>query len=154
MYLATIVKTVSLAQQVSLVNAKTAGVELLGSTFLAGIFAIVFWVLLGIYTNLWMFFWLMLLFAIYFSSKIYRLLPSRWPASFWINVAITMLILLGPAVADSDNGKDVYMAFAIRMTLFVGVTLYAWFAVSILESLRERRALRVSVRSGGGAKAC
>ena len=32
------------------------------------------------------------------------------------------LILLGSAVQDSANGKDVYQAFAVRMSLFVGVT--------------------------------
>ena len=88
---------------------------------------------------LWMFFWLTLLVGIYFSAKLYRLLPSRFPASFWLNVAVTMLILLGPAVADSDSGKDVYAAFAVRMALFFAVTLYAWLAVHLLEQLRDRR---------------
>jgi len=139
MYLAIIMKTVSLSQQSTLVDAHSAGRELLGSTFLAGCFAVLFWGMLGISTNLWMFFWLMLLFGVYFSSKIYGLLRSRFPASFWMNTAITMLILLGPAVEDSDNGKDVYTAFLVRMGLFVAVTLYAWFAVYALEHLRERR---------------
>ena len=50
-----------------------------------------------------------------------------------------MLILLGPAVQDSANGKDVYMAFAVRMGLFIVLTLYAWTAISFLEFLRNRR---------------
>jgi hypothetical protein len=100
--------------------------------------------LLGIATNLWMFFWLILLFGVYFASKLYRLIRSRFPASFWLNVATTMLILLGPAVEDSANGKDVYTAFAVRMGLFVAVTLYAWLAVYVLEYLRTRRLSRVA----------
>ena len=139
MYLATIMKTVSLSQQTSLVDARSAGRELIGSTFLGGCFAVLMWALLGICTNLWMFFWLTLLVGIYFSAKVYRLLASRFPASFWLNVAVTMLILLGPAVEDSDSGKDVYAAFAVRMGLFFAVTLYAWFAVNALEWLRDRR---------------
>ena len=139
MYLAIIMKSVALAQQSSLLNARDAGRELLGSTFLGGCFAILFWVLLGISTNLWMFFLWMLLFGVYFSSKIYRLISSRFPASFWLNVAMTLLILLGPAVADSDSGKDVYAAFVVRMGLFIAVTLYAWLAVDFLEYLRMRR---------------
>ena len=55
-----------------------------------------------------------------------------------------MLILLGPAVEDSDSGKDVYMAFAVRMGLFVAVTFYAWLAVYALEYLRTRRIRRVA----------
>jgi len=144
MYLPIIMKSVSLGQQSSLVSARSAGRELLGSTFLAGCFAVLFWAMLGIATNLWMFFWLMLLFGVYFSSKLYRLIPSRFPGSFWLNVATTMLILLGPAVEDSANGKDVYTAFAVRMGLFVAVTLYAWLAVYVLEYLRTRRLSRAS----------
>jgi len=138
MYLSIIMKSVSLGQQSSLVSARSAGRELLGSTFLAGCFAILFWAMLGIATNLWMFFLLMLLIGVYFSSKLYQLIPSRFPASFWLNVATTMLILLGPAVEDSANGKDVYAAFAVRMGLFVAVTLYAWLAVYFLEYLHVR----------------
>jgi hypothetical protein len=144
MYMPIIMKSVSLGQQSSLVTARSAGRELLGSTFLAGCFAVLFWGLLGIAPSLWMFFWLMLLFGVYFSSKLYGLIRSRLPGSFWLNVATTMLILLGPAVEDSANGKDVYSAFAVRMGLFVAVTLYAWAAVYLLEYLRTRRRNRAS----------
>jgi hypothetical protein len=144
MYLPTLMKSASLGQQGSLVDARSAGRELLGSTFLAGCFAVLFWCLLGLSTNLWMFFWWMLLFGVYFASKLYRLIATRYPASYWLNVATTMLILLGPAVEDSDSGKDVYMAFAVRMGLFVAVTFYAWLAVYLLEYLRTRRIRRVA----------
>jgi hypothetical protein len=91
-----------------------------------------------------MFFLWMLLFGLYFSAKLYGLLRSRFPASFWQNVAVTMIILLGPAVEDSANGKDVYAAFAVRMGLFIAVALYAWLAVLALEKLRNYRANRLS----------
>jgi hypothetical protein len=144
-YMAVIMKTVLLSQQSSMVNAKSAGRELLGSTFLAGIFAALFWIALKISPNLWMFFLWMLLFSLYFSCKIFGLIRSRYPASFWLNVAVTMLILLGPAVEDSANGKDVYAAFFSRMALFVMVTLYAWGAVALLERLRLQRMNRQNI---------
>jgi hypothetical protein len=139
MYLPVIMKSVTLGQQSSSLSARNAGWELLGSTFLGGCFAILFWLALGALTNLWMFFLWTLLFTIYFASKIYGLLVSRFPASFWQNVAVTLLILLGSAVADSENGKDVYTAFFVRMGLFIAVTLYAWLAVYLLDYLRARR---------------
>ncbi len=138
-YMALVLKAVLLAQQSSMVNAKDAGKELLGSTFLGGVFAVIFWMLLGIYTNLWMFFLWMLLACLYFACKIYQLIPTQFPASFWTNVAMTMLIMLGPAVADSANGKDVYAAFFSRMSLFIGITLYAWLALYVMEYLRTYR---------------
>jgi len=138
-YMSIVMKAVLLGQQSSMVDTKSAGRELLGSTFLGGVFAVLFWGLLGISTNLWMFFLWMLLFGLYFACKIYQLIPTHFPASFWLNVAMTMLIMLGPAVEDSAGGADVYAAFLSRMGLFIAVTLYAWLAVYLLECLRTRR---------------
>jgi len=144
MYLATILKSVQLGQQGSVISARSAGRELLGSTFLGGCFAAIFWFALKICPSLWMFFLWMLLFGVYFLSKIYQIVASRFPPSFWQNVVVTMLILLGPAVQDSANGKDVYTAFVVRMGLFIAVTLYAWAAIFALEQWRTRRLDRVS----------
>ena len=144
-YLPIIMKSVSLGQQGSVADARHAGTELLGSTFLAGCFAILFWFALKLSPNLWMFFLWMLLFGVYVSSKLYGVIASRFPASFWHNTAVTVLILLGPAVQDSASGKDVYKAFAVRMGLFVAVTLYAWLAIYALEQLRTRRLRRFSL---------
>jgi hypothetical protein len=138
LYLPTIMKSVLLAQQVSAVSARSAGREMIYAIFLAGLFAILFWFALKICPNLWMFFLLMLLFGIYFAAKVYGTIPTRWSAAFWPDVMINLLILLGPAVEDSANGKDVYKAFAVRFSLFVAVALYAWFAMAALEWLRGR----------------
>ena len=148
MYMPIIMKGVSLAQQSSEVDADNAGKELLGSTFLGGFHAILFWVLLSIFPHLWIYFLLMLLSGIYYASKIYQLLPSKYPASFWLNVVMTMLILLGISVNDADTGKDVYQAFFVRMSLFILVTLYAVAAVYLMEYLRARHLARQS-GSGG-----
>jgi len=138
-YMPVALKSVLLSQQASTMDAKHAGIELVGSTFLGGVFAVLFWFALGLWTNLWMFFLWMLLFCLYFSCKIYRLLETRFPASFWINTAVTMLIMLGPAVEDSANGKDVYAAFFSRLMILTLVTFYALFAVYILEAFFMNR---------------
>jgi hypothetical protein len=83
-----------------------------------------------------MFFLWMLLFFLYIASKLYRVLPTRYPPSFWLNTGVTMLILLGPAVQDSNNGKDVMAAFAVRMGLFVALTFYAWGAMYVIDRWR------------------
>lgn len=144
-YMPIIMKSVSLGQQGSVGDARHAGRELLGSTLLAGCLAIFFWFLLKLCPSLWMFFLWMLLFGVYLSSKLYGVMASRFPPSFWMNTAVTLLILLGPAVQDSASGKDVYKAFAVRMGLFVAVTLYAWLAIHALEQLRTRRQRRISL---------
>jgi hypothetical protein len=139
LYMPTIMKTVLLGQQGSVVSAREAGRELLGSTFLAGCLAMLFWFVLRILPSLWMFFLWMLLFGIYFGGKLCGVIATRFAPSFWINVVVTMLILLGPAVQDSAAGNDVYRGFAVRFSLFVAVTLYAWVAIVALERMRAGR---------------
>ncbi|MNN14671.1 hypothetical protein D3C81_1277470 [compost metagenome] len=53
-----------------------------------------------------------------------------------------MIILLGLSVQDSANGQDVYSAFAMRMGLFIAISLYAWLMVYLLDQYRQRRAIR------------
>lgn len=140
LYMPLIMKAVLLGQQGSVAGARTVGRHLLGSIFLAGLHAILFWFALKICPNLWMFFLLMLLFGMYFAAKLYGIIASRYPASFWQDVLVNLLILLGPAVEDSASGKDPYEAFAVRFSLFIVVTLYAWGALFALERLRAYRA--------------
>jgi hypothetical protein len=139
LYLPLIMKSVLLSQQGSEVSARTAGREMLVATLLAGLFAILLWFALKLSPNLWMFFLLMLLAGIYFAGKLYGVLRSRYSPSFWSDVVVNLLIMLGPAVEDSAAGNDVYRAFAVRFSLFIAVTLYAWAAISALEWLRGRR---------------
>lgn len=138
-YLMTIMKSVSLGQQASMVDARHAGRELIGSTFIGGIMAVVFWKLLSIHPTLWMYFLWMLAFALYAGCKLFGLLRATVAPSFWVNAVVTMLILLGPAVEDSANGQDAASAFFVRFATFIAVTLYAWAAIYVLESWRLRR---------------
>ena len=139
MYMPIMMKSILLSQQSSAIDARHAARELIGSTFLGGVLAVFLWMGLGIWPNLWMFFWWMLLINLYIASKIYQLIQTRLTASFWMNSAITMLIIIGPAVEDSNSGKDVYSAFFIRLGLFILVTLYALGAIYILEYMRTRK---------------
>src|SRR5688572_13530777 len=136
MYLPVIMKSVLLTQQAGVVDVRTAGRQMLGATLLGGLYAALFWFALKTWPSLWMFFLLMLLFGIYFAGKLYGVIAGRYPPFFWQDVVINLLILLGPAVEDSANGKDPYHAFAVRFSLFIAVALYAWAAIAVLEWMR------------------
>ncbi|WMD22696.1 DUF2955 domain-containing protein [Achromobacter seleniivolatilans] len=138
-YLPIIMKAVSLGRQTCTTAARGAARELLGSTLLGGVLAVLFWCSLSLFVNLWMFFLWMLLAGLLIGRKLYRLTPSRHPPSFWLNTLATLIILLGQSVQDSYAGKDVYTAFAIRMGLFIAVTLYACLMMYLLEPQRPRR---------------
>ncbi|ANN76407.1 DUF2955 domain-containing protein [Bordetella flabilis] len=136
-YLPVIMKSVSLGRQSCTTTVRGAVRELLGSTLLAGLLAILFWGVLGLVVNLWMFFVWTLLFGLSIGRKLYGSSPTRQPPSFWLNTLVTMIILLGQSVQDSLAGKDVYTAFAVRMGLFIAVSLYAWLMLVLLEQRRR-----------------
>ena len=137
-YLPIILKAVSLGQQSSTTNARNAGRELVGSTLCAGLLAVLFWSALSLFVHLWMFYLWMLLFGLVLARKLYALSPTRFTPGFWLNTLITLIILLGQSVQDSIAGKDVYTAFAVRMGLFLLVTLYASLMVHLLVARREK----------------
>lgn len=132
-YLPLVMKSVELGQQSCSTRARDAAREILGSTLLGGVLAMLFWGVLTICPQLWLFFLLMLLVMLMLARRLYQLVNNRMGPGFWINTGTTLIILLGQSVQDSANGKDVYAAFAVRMGLFLLVTLYACAAVHLLD---------------------
>ena len=141
-YAPIIMKSVALGQQANETAARHAGRELVGSTCLAALIAMLFWFCLKLAPSLYMFALWTLLFCGYLLAKFYGVLASAFGPTFWQNVLVTLFIFVGPAVEDTANGKDPYAASAVRIALFIGVTLYAWMMLVFLESLRKRQAMK------------
>jgi hypothetical protein len=138
-YMPIIMKSVSLGRQSCTTTARSAARDLIGSTLLGGLLAIVFWFSLRLFVHLWMFFLWMLLFGLLVGRKLYGISPTRYSPGFWLNSLVTMIILLGQSVQDSAAGKDVYTAFAVRMGLFLAVTVYACLMLLIFEQRSRTR---------------
>jgi hypothetical protein len=147
LYLAAILKTVTLGQQAGETNARTAGQELVGSTLMGALIGACVWTGLSLLPNLWMLaLWLMAA-ALWTGSAMYRVRPSRFRPTFWSNALITALILLGPSIEDSASGKNVLEAAAVRTALFISVAFYAWATVWVLERWRQSRAVPIAPAS-------
>jgi len=138
-YLATIMKSAQLGQQAGSTDTRKAGVELVGSTLAAAGIALVIWVGLSLWANLWMLVLWMAGAALWVGARLYRVVPTAFPPAFWNNALVTTIILVGPAIEDSANGTAVLQASAVRVGLFVGVSLYAWAMVWALERWRAAR---------------
>ena len=138
-YLATIMKSAQLGQQAGSTDTRKAGVELVGSTLAAAGIALVVWVGLSLWANLWMLALWMAGAALWVGARLYRVVPTAFPPAFWNNALVTTIILVGPAIEDSANGSAVLQASAVRVALFVGVSLYAWVMVWALERWRAAR---------------
>ena len=139
LYLPAILKAVSLGQQASTLDTRRVGSELVQSTLLGVAAAALFWAGLRICPSLWMLVLWSMLFAAWFGRRAVGLVPSRYSRGFWQDALITMFILLGPMLQDSANAPDMLLKFVMRVTLFLGVALYAWLMVWLLEDWRARR---------------
>ncbi len=139
LYLAAIMKTVTLGQQAGETNARAAGKELVGSTLMGALVGACVWVGLSLLASLWMLaLWLMAA-ALWCGSAMFGTRRTALRPSFWSNALVTALILLGPAIEDSANGKSVVQASLVRTSLFVGVAVYAWVTVWAMERWRNSR---------------
>ena len=130
-------KTVGLGQQAGATNARTAARELVGSTVVGAVLAMVVWGGLTLRPNLWMFALWTAAVSLWVGVRLFRIKATPFPPSYWLNVLMTMFFVLGPAIADSANGNDVYVAAAMRAGLFVLIALYASATVWAFERWRD-----------------
>ncbi len=135
-YLPIVMKAVSLGRQ-SCTTARGAATELMSSTLMGGLLAILFWFALSLFVDLWMYVLWTILFSLIVARRLFAIRPTRATPGFWLNSLVTMIILLGQSVEDSAAGKDVYQAFAVRMALFIGVSLYAMLMLRWIDLRRS-----------------
>ncbi|MDC3405210.1 DUF2955 domain-containing protein [Luminiphilus sp.] len=128
-------KSIMLAQSPSVIEARQAAMELLGATVLGGFLAVLLWFGLKLSPRLDIFALLILWVMIGLGRKLYVSNSTRFSQQFWIDVSVTMFILIGPAVADSAAGKDPYQAFLFRFGMFFLVAVYTWGSMVLLNRL-------------------
>jgi len=145
-YLPAILKAVSLGQQASTLDARRAGHELVQSTLLGVAATALFWAGLRICPSLWMYVLWSMLFAGWFGKRLVGLVRSRYSRGFWQDGLTTTFILLGPMLQDSANAPDMLLKLAMRIALFIGVALYAWLMVWLLEDWRNRRRAQTTLK--------
>ena len=138
-YVAIVMKSVMLGQQASSIHTRSAGREIVGSTLMGAGMAMLIWSGLSMLANLWMLVLWIVAAALWAGAKLFHVTRSSFSPWFWRNALVTMMILLGPALEDSANGKDVSTASAIRVTLFIALSLYAWASVWVFERWRASR---------------
>ena len=132
-YIPAVMKTVTLAQQSTSLNARLAGQELVLSTLAGALLAFALWMGLSLWPSLLMLVLMLTLMTLWLARRLVRLVAGRFPPSFWSNAWITALILFGPAIEDSATGKDVWLAAAMRCGLYLLVAGYGWLCILLLE---------------------
>jgi len=147
-YMAAIMKTVALGQQAGETDSRSAGRELVGSTCMGAIIALVLWLGLSLWPSLWMLILWLMAAALWTGAAMTGARRTRRRPSFWSNALVTALILFGPAIEDSASGKSVLQGAAMRTALFIAVSFYAWGTIWLLEHWRAARVTEFLPSSG------
>jgi len=137
-YMAAVMKTVALAQQAGETDARSAGSELVGSTLAGAALGTAVWYGLSIWVSLWMLVLWLAAAGLYAGSAMFGSRSTTMRPSFWANALITAFLLLGPAIEDMGS-KGFIKGSIMRTSLFVGVALYAWATIRLLERRRFER---------------
>lgn len=132
-YLAAIMKSVALGQQAGETDARSAGRELVGATLTGALVAALVWAGLSIRPSLAMLALWLVAAALWTGSAMFGVRRTKMSPPFWSNALVTAFLLLGPAIEDSASGKSVLEGAIMRTCLFVGVALYAWAMIRLME---------------------
>lgn len=141
-YIPVLIKTAQMAQQATEEDSRTFGRGQMLSTAIGGLLAVVFWHVLKVWPSLTLYTLITLLMCLYCSSKIFRGPAVAPTAQVWSYAVVTMLLLIGPAVGDTQFGDGAGTAFVERLILFGVAVLYGAVAIYVYDKLtgaRERR---------------
>jgi uncharacterized membrane protein YccC len=134
-YAAVLIKVASMGQQVSGQAARAAGRSLILSTLIGGAAASVIWWVLKIWPNLLIYSLLFLMCGLLIGPRIFAGKSFAPTGPMWSYGFLTMIVIIAPAVTDSQGGDDAGTRFTDRIIMFILATLYAVIAVNVFDRL-------------------
>lgn len=123
-YMAVMIKVATMGQQTNVEVTRNMGRAQLESTLWGGVGAIVGWQILSFWPSLYMYTLFVTLCGLLYGAQIFRGKGLSSNASMWSYAFVTMIILLAPAVTDSQSGSAAGAAFWSRLGLFIVIALY------------------------------
>jgi hypothetical protein len=143
-YIMLLMKGASLAQQASVGSARRMAREMVGATAMGGVAALLLWNLLQLWPGLLLLTLGMAFFTLVMARPMYGAVPSRFSADWWQFAMTTMIILIGPAVADTASADNIQRTMLVRLATFFALALYAAAAVRLLDQGVARKRLRAA----------
>ncbi len=134
-YLPLMLKVVAMGQQANSTMSRQVGIEQIESTLWGGFTAIIAWQVMSIWPSLIMYGLLMALFGLFFANRIFKGYGMHPKTNMWSYAFLTMIIILTPALADSQMSDGADTAFYSRLVLFVVIGLYGWLSVAVFDEL-------------------
>ncbi len=133
-YIAVMIKVASMAQQANSQDSRSMGREQLESTLWGGLGAVIAWQVMSIWPSLLMFSLLILLAGLIYGVRIFQAQGMAIKGGMWSYAYLTMIILITPAVMDSQTGGNAHEAFYSRLVLFLVIAVYGTLSVLIFDA--------------------
>lgn len=138
-YAAFLIKVASMGQQADIDKSRHVAKSLLVSTVIGGVAAIIAWQVLSIWPSLVMYILMIGLAGLIMGVRIFAG-PGMHPAgSTWSYGYLTMIVVLAPAVLDTQTGSAAGSAFWSRLEMFIWATIYGTGAVFVFDTLWRRK---------------
>lgn len=138
-YIPVMIKVAAMAQQATNEQSQLAARSLLLSTVIGGVAAIIGWQLLSIAPTLGVYTMYVAIVALVVGRQIFEGRGLRPDADTWSYGMLTMIVILAPAVMDSQLGGPANAKFLDRLWMFILATLYAVGTVYIFDAFAAHR---------------
>jgi len=136
--MAVMIKVSAMGQEVSQKSTRDAAKSLIVSTLAGGLAAVIAWQVLSVWPSLLMYVLLVVLAGLVFGQLIFENRGLRPDAATWTYAFLTMIVVLAPAVLDSDSGSVAGARFYDRLLMFGWATLYGVAAVYVFDAFWPR----------------
>lgn len=144
-YLVVMIKVASMGQQVENDATAEVGKNLLMSTVIGGIGAVIMWNLMSMWPSLVFYVLLVALGGLIMGRRIFQGQGMHPKAGVWSYAYLTMLVIIAPAVLDSSGGAAAGAKFFDRLAMMGWATLYGVAAVSVFDAFWHGKAPRTVV---------
>jgi len=135
---AVMIKVSAMGQEVSQQSTRDAAKSLVFSTVTGGLAAILAWQVLSIWPSLTIYTLIVALAGMFFGKRIFEGRGLHADAATWTYAFLTMIVVLAPAVLDSNFGSAAGARFYDRLFMFGWATLYAVAAVYVFDAFWAR----------------
>ena len=132
------IKVAAMGQEVTRSSTRDAAKSLILSTIAGGVAATIAWQFLSMWPSLTMYVLLITLAGLFFGRRIFEGRGLHADAATWNYAFLTMIVVLAPAVLDSNLGSDAGAAFYSRLMMFGWATIYAVVAVYVFDAFWKR----------------
>lgn len=133
-YIAVMIKVAAMGQQASVDSSREMGRSMLESTLWGGLGAIIAWQVLSIWPALLLYTLLIALAGLLFGPRIFQGQGMHPRFSMWSYAYLTLIVVLAPALLDSQGGSAAGAAFYSRLFLFVVIAVYGSIAVAVFDA--------------------